>query len=150
MRLQKCEAIRVVDGTNWNNFYWPDEVNKLDEGVKDMLQKLDLMRYREIFQKQRLSLAEIAEMGRDGLKYIKVKLYKDQTAIIKYLSEKYPTERSDRSGGKVSWLMESRGRLLSGAISVVGLVTVLLITILTIRSTWTNNSLGRATQALVL
>ena len=85
MRKQKCEAIRVVGGnTNWEDFYWPQDVRKLDQDVLEMLQRLNLVGYKEVFKKQELSLTDIAEMNHDDLQSIGISSVKHRKAIIKY------------------------------------------------------------------
>ena len=74
MTDQKCEAVRVVDGTNWEDFYWPQDIRKLDEEVREMLQKLGLSDYEEVFKEQELSLADIAQLDHNGLKSIGISL----------------------------------------------------------------------------
>ena len=88
MTDQKCEAVRVVDGTNWEDYYWPQDVRKLDEEVREMLQKLDLVGYEEVFKEEELSLSDIAKLDHIGLKSIGISLVKHRTAIIKYTSGK--------------------------------------------------------------
>ena len=89
MREQKCEAIRVVGGdTNWEDFYWPQDVRLLDQEVLEMLQCLDLMEYEEVFKKQELSLTDIAKLDHSALDSIGIKLVKHRIAIIEYLSGK--------------------------------------------------------------
>ena len=85
---QKCEAVRVVDGTNWEDFYWPQDVRKLDEEVREMLEKLHLMEYEEVFKGEELSLTDIAQLDHAALDYMGISLVKHRTAIIKYTSGK--------------------------------------------------------------
>ena len=87
MKPQKCEAIRVVDGKNWEDFYWPQNV-KMDQEVREMLQRLNLVEYEEVFKKQELSLIDIAEMNHVDLQSIGISLVKHRRAIIEYLSGK--------------------------------------------------------------
>ena len=90
MRDQKCQAIRVLGGnTNWEDFYWPQDVRELDEEVLEMLQKLDLMEHEGVFKEQDLSLSDIAELDHEALKSIGISSVKHRTAIIKYNSGKY-------------------------------------------------------------
>ena len=68
MRDQKCEAIRVLGGnTYWEDFYWPQDIRKLDQEVLEMLQRLNLMEYVEVFKKQELSLTDIAKLDHSAL-----------------------------------------------------------------------------------
>ena len=85
MKPQKCEAIRVVDGKNWEDFYWPQNV-KLDQEVREMLQRLNLMEYEEVFKKQELSLTDIAKLDHYALDSIGIKRVKHRTVIIEYVS----------------------------------------------------------------
>ena len=63
MTDQKCEAVRVVGGaTNWEDYYWPQDVRKLDEEVREMLQKLALSEYEEVFKEEELSLSPAREL----------------------------------------------------------------------------------------
>ena len=90
MRDQKCQAIRVLGGnTNWEDFYWPQDVRELDEEVLEMLQKLDLMEHEGVFKEQDLSLSDIAELDHEALRSIGIRLVKHRTAIIKYTSGKF-------------------------------------------------------------
>ena len=90
MRDQKCEAVRVLGGnTNWEDFYWPQDVRKLDQEVMEMLQRLDLMEHEGVFMEQDLSLSDIAELDHEALKSIGISSVKHRTAIIKYTSSKY-------------------------------------------------------------
>ena len=85
MRKQKCEAIRVLGGnTNWEDFYWPQDVRELDQNVREMLKRLDLMEYEEVFKKQELSLIDVAEMNHEDLQSIGISLVKHRKAIIEY------------------------------------------------------------------
>ena len=87
MRDQKCEATRVLGGnTYWEGFYWPQDVRKLDQEVREMLQRLNLMEYEEVFKKQELSLTDIAKLDHSALDFIGIKRVKHHTAIIEYLS----------------------------------------------------------------
>ena len=87
MRDQKCEAVRVLGGnTNWEDFYWPQDVKKLDQEVMEMLQRLDLMEHEEVFKEQDLSLSDIAELDHEALESIGISSVKQRTAIIKYTS----------------------------------------------------------------
>ena len=87
MRKQKCEAIRVLGGNaNWEGFYWPQDVRKLDQEVMEMLQRLDLMEHEEVFKEQDLSLSDIAELDHEALKSIGIRSVIHRTAIIKYTS----------------------------------------------------------------
>ena len=89
MRDQKCEAVRVLGGnTNWEDFYWPQDVRTLDERVREMLQRLNLMEYEAFFKKQELSLIDIAKLDHYALDSIGIKMVKHRTAIIEYLSGK--------------------------------------------------------------
>ena len=83
---QKCIATRVVGNGNWEDFQWPHSGNRLDEGVHDMLQSLNLMEYSEVFQREQLSLDDIKDMSDENLKNIGVKLFKHRKAIIGYIS----------------------------------------------------------------
>ena len=86
-RDQKCEAVRVLGGnTNWEDFYWPQDVRVLDQKVLEMLQRLDLMEHEEVFKEQDLSLSDIAELDHEALKSIGISSVKHRTAIIKYTS----------------------------------------------------------------
>ena len=86
---QKCEAVRVLGGaTNWEDFYWPQDVRKLDEKVREMLQKLDLVEYEKVFKEQELSLSDIATYNHDDLKSIGISSVKHRKAIIQYISGK--------------------------------------------------------------
>ena len=87
MRKQKCEAVRVLGGnTNWEDFYWPQDVRVLDQKVLEMLQTLNLMGYKEVFKKQELSLTDVAKLDHNALDSIGIKLVKHRTAIIEYVS----------------------------------------------------------------
>ena len=87
MRDEKCEAVRVLGGnTNWEDFYWPQDVRELDEEVLEMLQRLDLMEHEGVFKEQDLSLSDIAELDHEALRSIGIRLVKHRTAIIKYTS----------------------------------------------------------------
>ena len=89
MRKQKCEAIRVLGGnTNWGDFYWPQDVRELDQEVREMLQRLNLMEYEEVFKKQELSLTEVAKLDHYALDSIGIKRVIHRTAIIEYISGK--------------------------------------------------------------
>ena len=89
MKKQKCEAIRVLGGnTNWEEFYWPLDVRKLDQEVKEMLRRLNLVGYEEVFKIQDLSCNDIANMNHEDLKSIGISSVKHRTAIIKYFSGK--------------------------------------------------------------
>ena len=86
MRDQKCEAIRVLGGkTKWEDFYWPQDVRELDQEVLEMLQRLDLMEYEEVFKKQDLSCTDIAEMNHEDLASIGISSVKHRKAIIEYI-----------------------------------------------------------------
>ena len=86
---QKCEAVRVLGGNaNWEGFYWPQDVRVLDQEVREMLQRLNLVEYEEVFKKQELSLIDIAEMNHVDLQSIGISLVKHRRAIIEYLSGK--------------------------------------------------------------
>ena len=86
MRDQKCQSVRVLGGnTNWEDFYWPQDVRKLDQEVKEMLKRLDLVEYEEVFKKQELSLTDIAEMNHEDLMSIGIRSVKHRKAIIKYI-----------------------------------------------------------------
>ena len=85
---QKCEAVRVVDGTNWEDYYWPLDVRKLDEEVREMLQKLALSEYEKVFKEEELSLSDIAKLDHNGLKSIGIGSVKHRTAIIEFVSGK--------------------------------------------------------------
>ena len=37
MKPQKCEAIRVVDGINWEDFYWPQS-SELSTSIRELIQ----------------------------------------------------------------------------------------------------------------
>ena len=88
-RDQRCEAVRVVGGnTNWEDFYWPQDVRKLDQEVMEMLQRLDLMEYEETFKKQDLSCSDIAEMNHEDLASIGISSVKHRKAIIEYIPGK--------------------------------------------------------------
>ena len=87
MRPQKCEAIRVVDGSNWEDYQWPHNVNKLDDGVLNMLQRLNLMEYTELFQRENLSLPDIAVMNHEELQSIGVGFFKHRKDIIGSFSD---------------------------------------------------------------
>ena len=84
---QKCMATRVVGNGNWEDFQWPHSFNRLDEEVHDMLQSLNLMQYSEVFQREQLSLDDIADMSDENLKDIGVKLFKHRKAIIGFCSD---------------------------------------------------------------
>ena len=85
MKVQKCEAVRVVGGnTNWEDFCWPQDVRELDQEVREMLQRLNLMEYEEVFKKQELSLIDVAEMNHDDLESIGISSVKHRKAILKY------------------------------------------------------------------
>ena len=87
MRDQKCQAIRVLGGnTNWEDFYWPQDVRVLDQKVLEMLQRLNLVEYEEVFKKQELSLTDIAKLDHEALKSIGIKRVIHRTAIIEYVS----------------------------------------------------------------
>ena len=89
MRKQKCEAVRVSGGnTKWEDFYWPQDVRELDQEVLEMLQRLDLMEYEEVFKKQELSLTEVAKLDHYALDSIGIKRVIHRTAIIEYISGK--------------------------------------------------------------
>ena len=89
MRDQKCEAVRELGGNaNWEGFYWPQDVRVLDQKVLEMLQRLNLVEYEEVFKKQELSLTDIAKLDHEALKSIGIKLVKHRTAIIEYSSGK--------------------------------------------------------------
>ena len=86
-RDQRCEAVRVVGGnTNWEDFYWPQDVRTLDERVREMLQRLNLMEYEAFFKKQELSLIDIAKLDHYALDSIGIKRVKHRTVIIEYVS----------------------------------------------------------------
>ena len=86
MRDQKCEAIRVLGGNaNWEGFYWPQDVRVLDQEVREMLQRLNLVEYEEVFKKQELSLIDIAEMNHVDLQSIGISSVKHRKAIINYI-----------------------------------------------------------------
>ena len=89
-RDQRCEAVRVVGGNtgSWKGFYWPQDVRVLDQEVREMLQRLNLVEYEEVFKKQELSLIDIAEMNHVDLQSIGISLVKHRRAIIEYLSGK--------------------------------------------------------------
>ena len=90
MTDQKCEAVRVLGGaTNWEDYYWPQDVRKLDKDVLEMLQTLNLVEYEEVFRKQQLSLTDIRQLNHEALKSIGISLVKHCTAIIQYFSGKY-------------------------------------------------------------
>ena len=85
MRDQRCEAVRVLGGnTNWEDFYWPQDVRVLDQEVREMLQRLNLVEYEEVFKKQELSLIDIAEMNHEDLQSIGISSVKHRKAIIEY------------------------------------------------------------------
>ena len=85
MRDQKCEAIRVLGGNaNWEGFYWPQDVRVLDQKVLEMLQRLNLVGYKEVFKKQELSLIDVADMNHEDLQSIGISLVKHRKAILKY------------------------------------------------------------------
>ena len=87
MRDQKCEAIRVLGGNaNWEGFYWPQDVRVLDQKVLEMLQRLKLVKYEEVFRIQELSLTDIAKLNHEALKSIGIKRVIHRTAIIEYVS----------------------------------------------------------------
>ena len=89
MTDQKCEAVRVLGGaTNWEDYYWPQDVRKLDEEVREMLENLDLMGYEEVFKGEELSLTNIAQLDHNGLKSIGIGSVKHRTAIIEFVSGK--------------------------------------------------------------
>ena len=88
MRPQKCEAIRVVDGTNWEDFYWPQEVARIDEEVLHLLQSLELMEYEGVMKAEQLSFTDLARMSNLELQSIGISRYRHRRAIIEYFSEK--------------------------------------------------------------
>ena len=53
-----------------------------------MLQKLNLMEYKEVFKEQHLSLAGIAELDHEALKSIGISSVEHRTAIINFTSGK--------------------------------------------------------------
>ena len=59
-----------------------------DREVLEMLEKLDLMGYEEVFKGEELSLTDIAQLDHNGLKSIGISLVKHRTAIIQYNSGK--------------------------------------------------------------
>ena len=112
MRDQKCEAIRVVGGnTNWEDFYWPQDIRELDQEVREMLQRLKLMEYEEVFKKEELSFTDIAKMDHGDLQSIGITSVKHRKAIMKYfpgtfkLQIGFPLSNSTRQeefGGEAS------------------------------------------------
>lgn len=98
MTEQKCEAVRVMDGTNSEDYYWPQDVRKLDEEVREMLEKLDLVEYEGVFKGEQLSLTDIAQLNHNGLKSIGISLVKHRTAIIKYTSGS--SSQAEETGGE--------------------------------------------------
>ena len=99
MTDQKCKAVRVLGGaTNWEDYYWPQDVRKLDEEVREMLEKLDLLGYEKVFKGEELSLTDIAQLDHNGLKSIGIGLVKHRTAIIKYTSGKSKQSVNTTSG----------------------------------------------------
>ena len=87
MRDQKCEANRVLGGnTNWEDFYWPQDVRVLDQKVLEMLEKLGLVEHEQVFRKQELSLTDVAKLDHNALDSIGIKRVKHRTAIIEYVS----------------------------------------------------------------
>ena len=87
MKVQKCETTKVLGGNtgSWKGFYWPQDV-RLDQEVREMLQRLNLMEYEEVFKKQELSLTDVAKLDHNALDSIGIKLVKHRTAIIEYVS----------------------------------------------------------------
>ena len=53
-----------------------------------MLEKLDLVEYKEVFRRQELSLSDTAEMNHEDLKSIGISSVKHRKAIIQYVSGK--------------------------------------------------------------
>ena len=89
MRDQQCEAVRVLGrNTNWEGFYWPQDIRNLDQEVLEMLQSLDLMEYEEVFKIQELSLTDVAKLDHYAFDSIGIKRVKHRIDIIEYLSGK--------------------------------------------------------------
>ena len=90
---QKCIATRVVGNGNWEDFQWPHSGNRIDEGVHDMLQSLNLMEYSEVFQREQLSLDDIKDMDKEDLKLIGISRHKQRQAILKFFSDRSSEEQ---------------------------------------------------------
>ena len=60
MKPQKCEAIRVVDGENWEDFYWPSKVvssSEVDSSFSKKSGSMTVMNLAEFYSQQPASIS---------------------------------------------------------------------------------------------
>ena len=60
--------------------------SSVDQEVLEMLERLGLMEYEEVFKIQELSLTDVAKLDHYALDSIGIKRVKHRTAIIEYVS----------------------------------------------------------------
>ena len=87
MKSQRCEAIRVVDGENWEDYIWPSKVDYMDNGhghcmhCKCHWSKHTNMKYKP--GKKSVSVRELEEKYNAA-----VKNCDDQTDVLQKVKEK--------------------------------------------------------------